>query len=485
MKARILVIISLLSLLSISCEKDFKRSYPIIKIIPPSDITTLGATFSATIDHVPGQPVLDYGFSWTDSRGTTSISLGPTTATRVSYQARSGFRAGETKVKAYLATNDYKFYGEEIVFTSEGSEGAVITSVSPNPVKPLDTVTVFGRNFVTSTMSIWTESKYVGLTFQTNHEGTSAKFVVPFTLTTPQKFILDINGQKEAFPAELNIVLPYWKKLADFPGQARTNAFSFSLNGKGYVGTGTGTGGLLNDFWQYDPVLDQWTQLANFPGGARANASVFVVDDKAYVGLGEGGPYWNNSHSDLWMYDPVANSWTSKADYPGGQRWGSLAFGLNGKGYFGGGKNYQGIDALDFWEYDPQTNAWTQQPNIPRAIVKSRAPGYTLNGKINYFSVVGTFYSFANGTWTPDISPQRVVESGYAVMMFQDRVLLLGTNNLEITGPIGSLRNFPVNESDRMGGISFVINGKGYYGMGLKGTSIMLKDMMEFDPSKL
>lgn len=46
---------------------------------------------------------------------------------------------------------------------------------------------------------------------------------------------------------------------------ARYGAVSFSINGKGYIGTGYNNVP-KNDFWEFDPATNSLTQKANFGG---------------------------------------------------------------------------------------------------------------------------------------------------------------------------------------------------------------------------
>src|SRR5690606_21016931 len=65
---------------------------------------------------------------------------------------------------------------------------------------------------------------------------------------------------------------------------------SFSVGGKGYVGTGYSFPArlYLDDFWEYNPVSDDWRQIADYLGGERGGASSFSIDDRGYVGSGFG-----------------------------------------------------------------------------------------------------------------------------------------------------------------------------------------------------
>jgi N-acetylneuraminic acid mutarotase len=114
-----------------------------------------------------------------------------------------------------------------------------------------------------------------------------------------------------------------WTQKAYIFSVQRIFATAFAINGKGYLGLGSNDGAPtiqeLNDWWVYDPVADKWTQKNNFPGEKREGAAGFVVDSKGYV---VSGSHYANGHGNwgqkVWQYDPVADSWTQKADFPGG-----------------------------------------------------------------------------------------------------------------------------------------------------------------------
>ena len=60
--------------------------------------------------------------------------------------------------------------------------------------------------------------------------------------------------------------------------EVRRHAVGFSIGNKGYVGTGYDNNiNYHNDFWEYDPATDTWTQKANFGGGARYGAVGFSI----------------------------------------------------------------------------------------------------------------------------------------------------------------------------------------------------------------
>src|SRR4030095_10177208 len=91
-----------------------------------------------------------------------------------------------------------------------------------------------------------------------------------------------------------------WIQAADVPGGARQNAVGFSINDKGYIGTGSSEAGALkNDVWEYNPSTNSWTQKANFGGTARQNAVGLSIGSKGYIGTGNDGA----DKQDFWELD--------------------------------------------------------------------------------------------------------------------------------------------------------------------------------------
>jgi GH15 family glucan-1,4-alpha-glucosidase len=154
-----------------------------------------------------------------------------------------------------------------------------------------------------------------------------------------------------------------WTQKADFPGHERIRAVGFSVGSKGYIGTGEYYWGIgdFKDFWEYDPNTDTWTQKADFAGGLRDDAIGFSIGSKGYIGTGKNWTSDSTSimHKDFWEYNPRTNTWSQKADFAGGERYGAEGFSIGSKGYIG--TQYD----KTFWEYNPNTNIWKQKPNCP------------------------------------------------------------------------------------------------------------------------
>ncbi len=171
------------------------------------------------------------------------------------------------------------------------------------------------------------------------------------------------------------------------PPSSRVYPFSFSINQKGYMGTGMNNENLLADFWEFDPATEIWTQKPDFPGGSTVGATAVVFENKAYIIDGK----------DLWVFDPALESWQKKSDFPGKGRELGNGIVINGKIYYGFGVEMidpfgQQFGLHDFWQYDPMLDNWTQLTSFPAGLATSGQFCFTRNGSA-YFGSGGTYIS--------------------------------------------------------------------------------------------
>lgn len=98
-----------------------------------------------------------------------------------------------------------------------------------------------------------------------------------------------------------------------------------------------------------------WDRIANFPGGERYNSVAFSINNIGYVGLGiKSYDYFN----DFYAYDPQTDTWSRMADFPGEPRANAYSGVIDNKAYVGAGTSpgfYR-----DLWQYDPATDTWTK-----------------------------------------------------------------------------------------------------------------------------
>ena len=201
------------------------------------------------------------------------------------------------------------------------------------------------------------------------------------SLSYPPK--LRINGKKIDQISRINnhqkgemdkLTYRVWQACTGMPsGNARAEAVSFVVNDKFYVGTGMVSGGVENDLWMYNPATDSWSQKADLPGYSRYGAVGIAIGDYGYVGLGyttEGG---GGVLNDWWRYDPSGNSWSQKANYGGSARYQASSFTIGSYGYVGVGCTATG-NKKDFWRYSE--NSWVQRADFPD-IARAGACGYS------------------------------------------------------------------------------------------------------------
>lgn len=216
------------------------------------------------------------------------------------------------------------------------------------------------------------------------------------------------SGQKDFW--EYHPETDTWTQKADFPGQAEFFSSGFSIGGLGYVTSGSGSDPpnfVTNEFWEYNPQIDTWNQRAPFEAIGRRNASTFVINDKAYIGLGGYFDTGFNYLESFWEYDPQTDTWTQKADFEGEARSFAVGFSIGAKGYFGTGRGVSGDRLSDFWEYDPLNDSWIQKADFGGGI-RSGPIGFSIGDKgyigtgINLNSNPKDWWEYdpTNDTWT-------------------------------------------------------------------------------------
>jgi N-acetylneuraminic acid mutarotase len=246
-----------------------------------------------------------------------------------------------------------------------------------------------------------------------------------------------------------------WEILPDFPGAARSYAYGTSRGTKAYVGFGGYDGVALNDLWEYDAETEAWTELAECPCAARYHPAFIQLEDKIYVGMG------NNSANlkDWWAYDIPTDTWTEKDDLPGPARHHPFYFGIDDIAYvgFGHGNSVGGNLRIfnDFYQFDPATDEWTQLNDFPG---EARVAGtqFDYNGKGYVLSGDGDNHSFMEEGEFWEYDPQSDAWT-------------------QLTSHPGSSRWAPGN---------FVIDNYVYFMCGLSNVTLE-SDMMRFELAPL
>ncbi len=187
----------------------------------------------------------------------------------------------------------------------------------------------------------------------------------------------------------------------------RTTHAAFSLGDKGYVCCGMISSSPQTDtdeLWQYDPSTNTWSQKAQFPGGKRRELTSFVIDSFAYVGHGRSISN-NQFHTSFYKYNARTNSWSQIEDCPV-ERYTSTGFSIDGKGYVTCGVN--SVRHKDLFQYDPSTDSWTQKQSLPSGalnrayacVVVKDSKAYLVGGFEGLFMDELYVYNPTNNSWT-------------------------------------------------------------------------------------
>ncbi len=244
-----------------------------------------------------------------------------------------------------------------------------------------------------------------------------------------------------------------WTQKQNFPTinsiSGRDNYASFAIGNKIYVGMGMASYGIscnssstnmYKDWYSYDPLNNSWTKVADFPGDFRNNGFVsFSIGNKGYFGLG----YYSGYKNDFWEYDPAANTWTRRADLPI-QSMNSVGYAIGNKGYIVGGSTLDPITNVSngrstiHYEYDPGSNTWTSKADFPKGL--AAAAGFEISGKGYIGLGIGTsgynndFYSYnpSTDTWTQVASyPKQSKQNSIGFSMGNMGYIIAGDNGIQ------------------------------------------------------
>jgi N-acetylneuraminic acid mutarotase len=138
-----------------------------------------------------------------------------------------------------------------------------------------------------------------------------------------------------------------WSKKISPGGSKRNDAVVFVIDNKAYLCTGINNGENVNDMFVYDPTNETWTEkrkLTNvsdetyddlYTTIVRNNAVAFTINGKGYITTGTGASYLGNT----WQYDPGTDQWTEVTAFEGTGRDGAIGFSVNNRAYVGLGKS--------------------------------------------------------------------------------------------------------------------------------------------------
>jgi Kelch motif len=243
----------------------------------------------------------------------------------------------------------------------------------PNPIDPFrDKITIYdGTSWEVLSSDIPFEPLYIGFAFVIGNKGYFG-------------YTQYVGSSSHGNSWQYNFTTNTWTSIEDFPDYYLDNPAYFTAGNKGYVVGGFKTSSAFNSYytWEFDPsATPKWRKRANLSGVGRSGAQGFTIGNKGYIVGGKtrlpypAGDIYNKA---LFEYNPAANTWTTKAEFPGTGRTIPKSFVIDGYAYVGGG--YTGeTHPTDFYKYDPIDNDWVQIPNYTSTGTLRQA--FSLNDK--------------------------------------------------------------------------------------------------------
>ena len=173
-----------------------------------------------------------------------------------------------------------------------------------------------------------------------------------------------------------------WEK-SDIPFSLDSGSVMESNNEKIYVYSGLQG----NGFWEGDPITGVWTQKEAFPGEKRSGATHFSINGDIYIGLGAGyEPYSPITYGDFYKYSSATEAWTEIAPFTFETYFPRIftsSFTINGIGYFGNGASNSGM--VNFWSYHPDQDQWIRVADF------SGPRGRTASFELDNYGYVTTY----------------------------------------------------------------------------------------------
>src|SRR5881227_2366112 len=182
------------------------------------------------------------------------------------------------------------------------------------------------------------------------------------------------GGYSFSFPGLVPQLIRYdpgtntWTTLAPIPvPSSMASAAYYPPTNKIYVFGGSDPDAqTVNNLNQiYDIASNTWSTGAPLPDVRAFMASGYSPDNgKIYLVGGYNTAFVDSGQPDTWEYDPIADTYTNKTDFP--ELAGGYASGIiNGHLYVAGGRDANNVSLNTVFDYDIAADTWTQKNNMP------------------------------------------------------------------------------------------------------------------------
>ncbi len=225
-----------------------------------------------------------------------------------------------------------------------------------------------------------------------------------------------------------------WATKPPLPS-ARAEVGTVEAGGKIYVIGGVGPSGRTNAVSVYDPVAETWSEAAAYPGSALDHVGAASVGGKVYV-IGGLTNFPGPAVNTVYEYTPSTKSWVQKANMPKPRGAMGVAV-INGKIYAAGGlsstTSTNAVAVNDLAMYDPATNLWTElKPMLTaRDHLIAKAVGgklYAIGGRnkdIGAITGANEVYDPLTNGWS-SLAPMPTPRAGHGSGLLDGRIQVFG-----------------------------------------------------------
>jgi glucose/arabinose dehydrogenase/N-acetylneuraminic acid mutarotase len=191
-------------------------------------------------------------------------------------------------------------------------------------------------------------------------------------------YVGELGGNK--ITALTPIEIGCWTAKQPLPASI-LDAGGTALNGKLYLVAGKTSIAHVSTMYIYDPIANSWTTGPNLPGPAVENPAVVALNGRLYVFGGSTAPF-SGAINNAAVFDPTTNGWTSLAPMMTA-RGGATAQAINGLIYVAGGMGTDGASLSSFEVYNPTTNSWAAA--LPMGTRRDNPGSAVLGGNLYIF----------------------------------------------------------------------------------------------------
>jgi large repetitive protein len=182
----------------------------------------------------------------------------------------------------------------------------------------------------------------------------------------------------------------------------------------------------------YDPATNTWSTVAPLPAALDHIQAVELNGRIYYIG---GLVHWPGpAVGTVYVYDPVANSFTTGTNMPAGRERGAGGVTVFGNRIYYAGGLHEGVAVTWFDVYDTVTKTWASLPDMAdakdhfhAAVVDDRF--YAIGGRrsaINATTTGNQAFDIGTGSWVTGLAQLPTARGGFAAAALGAEVLIIG-----------------------------------------------------------